>query len=113
MRSGYPQWIVTREEWPHDTYPTWFQGLVYFLNPRTAGEMYQQALHIHYLHTDDVFIGIIVSGTHSFKTGVVMKQNDISACVQVRKYWNEGVIPFIHVPNNKLYTEWTHNIFHN
>ena len=79
VRNKYKKWIVSREAWPYDTYPTWFQGLVYFLNPRFAGELYQQAIRIHYLHVDDVFVWITVNRTHSLKTGIVMKRNDSSA----------------------------------
>lgn len=60
VRRTGSKWYVSREIWPRDHYPTWFQGLAYFLSANITGPLYQAAQQCHYMHTDDVFVGIAV-----------------------------------------------------
>ena len=63
VRNPFDTWYISREVWPYDTYPLWLQGMVYLLSPSNTADLFQAALRTHYMHTDDVFIGILVNKT--------------------------------------------------
>ena len=95
-------------------FPVWYQGLVYFLSPRHAGELFHTALNTHYMHTDDVFVGICVNNTNSVRphrTAVkhlsefAMEGFDLIKSLQPK--WLHGNAKFFHIPNIELYYTWS------
>ena len=101
---------MSREVWAPDKYPLWFQGLVYFLTPQHTGELFNTALNTHYMHTDDVFLGIVVNKTKVFTSSTLYTLNWISEaefCMwYLKTLWDSGNAIFFHVPNIKLYENW-------
>ena len=101
---------MSREVWAPDKYPLWFQGLVYFLTPQHTGELFNTALNTHYMHTDDVFLGIVVNKTKVFTSSTLYTLNWISqaeVCLwYLKTLWDSGNAIFFHVPNIKLYESW-------
>ena len=114
-RNPDSKWYVSREVYPNDTYPVWFQGLVYFLTPSTTAELFKQSLQTRYMHTDDVFIGIVVHKVPSIQKGII-KKNNLSAitnqndAIGLEKHlgaaWLRGNVPFFHIPDRKVFTSW-------
>lgn len=113
-RSPSSKWYVSYQVWPDKFYPQWFQGMIYFLTPRYADIMFQTALNTHYMHTDDVFIGIVVSKIPDLKPGI-RNVNAISHYtdggydhqIRMKPYWRNSHAIFYHVPSSKLYMEWS------
>ena len=108
-RNKSSKWYVSREVWAPDLYPVWFQGLVYFLTPQHAGELFQTALDTHYMHTDDVFVGIIVDKTSSIApfTNKLRYISEFAATTkQLTTKWLSSPSKFYHVPDLGLYYIW-------
>ena len=108
-RRKSSKWYVSREVWAPDLYPVWFQGLVYFLTPQHAGELFQTALDTHYMHTDDVFVGIIVDKTSSIApfTNKLRYISEFAATTkQLTTKWLSSPSKFYHVPDLGLYYIW-------
>ncbi|XP_067930291.1 beta-1,3-galactosyltransferase 1-like [Watersipora subatra] len=112
-RHKHSKWYVSKEVWPEDTYPTWFQGLVYFLSPQHTAELFETALHTHYMHTDDVFIGILVSKTESIRpyTTALSSFSEFAlegfdVVKKLKPKWNKGSSIFFHMPELKPYYLW-------
>ena len=104
---------MPREVWAPDEYPLWFQGLVYFLTPQHTGELFNTALDLHYMHTDDVFVGILVNKTNSIRPGAtILKDLSVFAPLgfkieeTLRPEWNKRSIPFFHLPDIGIYYTW-------
>ena len=111
VRNPFNTWYISREVWPYDTYPLWLQGMVYLLSPSNTADLFQAALRTHYMHTDDVFIGILVNKTAKpGQRSLII--NDLSAWVELGweeslcQTWIDGTTPFFHIPDNKLYLSW-------
>ena len=106
----WAKWYVSREVWALDKYPLWFQGLVYFLTPQHTGELFNTALNTHYMHTDDVFLGIVVNKTKVFTTKHLWSIEAFSEAESDMKYlrtlWEDRKAIFYHVPDVKLYHSW-------
>ena len=116
VRDKSSKWYISREVWAHDFYPLWFQGLVYFLTPRHTGLLFNASLHTHYMHTDDVFVGIIVHRTPEvqpfaksikFLSEFAMEGFDINKTL--RPKWNTGLSKIYHIPILKLYYSCVHS----
>lgn len=112
-RDKGSKWYISKKVWPLDVYPTWFQGLVYFLTPRTTAQLFQTALSTCYMHTDDVFIGIVVNKTRSAGIETII-DHSISKFANrrqdpyrtLRPTWDKGRSTFFHVPNRTMYYTW-------
>ena len=65
---------------------------------------------MHYMHTDDVFMGILVNKTKEFRTGALLPIKGLSlseeATVRLKKAWEGAASVFYHVPNIKLFYTW-------
>ena len=88
----------------------WFQGLVYFLSPQYTGQLFTTALNTHYMHTDDVFIGILVNKTKDFSTGEVLPLKGLSRSAVIthdlQGSWKGASTIFYHVPDIELFYRW-------
>ena len=88
----------------------WFQGLVYFLSPQYTGQLFTTALNTHYMHTDDVFMGILVNKTKEFRTGTVWPIKRLALSKEklfnLVKVWEKGRAIFYHVPQTRLFYTW-------
>ena len=111
-RNKKSKWYISADVWPYDTYPLWFQGMVYMLSPHYTADLYQAALRTHYMFTDDVFMGICVNKTaaptqksiplkkfSSFRYGKTKNK-------EYQQDWDEKMVTFFHFPENKLYMEF-------
>lgn len=114
QRDKTDKWYVSEEAWPHKYFPTWFQGLVYFLTPRHAGLLYSAALNTPYMHTDDAFIGILVNKTSIFASGIrpitnisMYQGESYEDSVRMLSEWRHSPIIFFHIPNTQLFMEWS------
>ena len=109
-RGPYAQWYISREVWAPDEYPMWFQGLVYFLSPQNTGQLFTTALNTHYMHTDDVFMGILVNKTREFSTGELLPLQGLSISETVTTHiqgaWTSASYIFYHVPEIELFHTW-------
>lgn len=88
--------------------------MVYIISPRNAAELFQAALRTHYMHTDDVFMGILVNKTAE-PGQVTQMVPTMSAYADLDKpsgehilcrIWRKGQVPFYHVPDSELYLTW-------
>ena len=113
-RNKSSKWYTSREVYPYNKYPLWFQGLVYFLSPQHTGQLFETALDTHYMHTDDVFMGIIVNKTKSvqpygrslqFLSEFAIEGFDLVKTLQ--PLWEDGKSKLFHVPNIKVYYTWS------
>jgi len=114
-RNPESKWFVSEDVWPHKEYPTWFQGLIYFLSPRHAIDLFRTALRTKYMHTDDVYMGILVNRTASMQ-GALIPDTELSYFTQddkgiveiLKPYWisEDDERIFYHMPSIQFFTEW-------
>lgn len=113
VRNTRSKWYVSREAWPGDALPTWFQGLAYFISPKSAGLLFNTSLTISYSQVDDVFLGIVINKTGIAKDGVITTTTlskfsvmNVDLETKLRFSWKHGPSFFFHVPNNTMYYLW-------
>ena len=51
LREAKGKWYIPYEVFKYDTFPAWFQGMVYFLTPQLADKIYQLSFTTPYLFT--------------------------------------------------------------
>lgn len=116
MRDKSAQWYVSHEQWPDDTYPIWYQGLVYILTTPLTKQISSLAAEQPYLFLDDVFIGVVVSKVPDVKYLTIQdisavsnyynSEKDLLTGLYSRFYSDRDLAIFYHVPCATLFTEW-------
>ena len=114
-RNEKDKWYISRERWPYDNYPTWFQGLAYFLTPSLAEKLVPISLNVPYIFMDDVYVGMLVSQVRP-KADIIINQN-LSATAAMTRFsidyylherWMSHNATFFHMPNMLRFNTWYH-----
>lgn len=116
-RDPEKKWYISEEVWPEEVFPLWFQGLIYFLTPSSASELFKLAQVTPYMYTDDVFVGVLMRTLQKRYVMQVSSEPDLSLFAysnqddviegEMLGFWLEGNITAFHVPNLKTYIEWS------
>lgn len=117
VRRKNDKWYLSYEEWPHDTFPIWYQGLAFILSPTLADKLYKQALQTSYIFTDDVYIGILVDRLRNsedvdLRTEVTLRTFNITCLVppgSVLTDLERSTCGLVHIPNFTQFWGWAHN----
>lgn len=113
VRDPSNPWYISREQWPDDEYPAWFQGLAYMISGQLALRLPAIALDTPYLFVDDVYVGILISKVPDV---TIHRHQELSSHVAYgsklslydglyHKFYHAETV-FYHVPNVSLYSEW-------
>ena len=112
-RKNNSKWYIPYSVYPRKYYPKWYQGLIYFLSPSLAADLFFIAQHTPYMFIDDVFMGIVVDKLAAEQYVNLVTVNQLSrfkrsimkpsAWVEV---WKKDSAPFYHVPNVTQYLPW-------
>lgn len=96
---------MPEDVWPNSTYPTWYQGLVYFLSPSLTGDLFKTATNTPYMFTDDVYMGVLVNKLNKTRNIVTMDLKYLSDDYHALENWRTGPHVFFHAPNVTAYWE--------
>ncbi|XP_066265893.1 beta-1,3-galactosyltransferase 1-like [Branchiostoma lanceolatum] len=56
---GYgSRWVVSKEDYPRDTFPTYPSGFAYVISNDITGQIYEVSLTLKYLFLEDAFLGL-------------------------------------------------------
>ena len=112
-RDEGSKWFISKEVWEPDLFPSWCQGLVYFLPPRYAGHLFNISLNTRYMFTDDVYIAVLVDkakeiSIRSLNYFSEFAMDNHNLVVELRRYWEPGGrVKFLHVPDFEIYYKWS------
>mgnify|MGYP001793078401 FL=1 len=117
-RDPDSKWYISNSTWSEEFFPLWFQGLIYFLSPSSSTELFKLALLTPYLHTDDVYIGVLVKKLQQRFFMQVGTVPDLSVYAyhsikpeeledELLPFWLEGNITAFHVPHHQIFAKWS------
>ncbi|XP_067948978.1 beta-1,3-galactosyltransferase 1-like [Watersipora subatra] len=97
-RNPKDKWYISVEQFKYDEYPPWFQGMVYFLTPCVARQIYELSFTSPYLFTDDVYIGIVSDRVENIRriNLVTFYNNAFSSLVKNMNSWVHKPAVFYH-----------------